>query len=107
MGYGYEVKEPNERKVEASRTYLRLASEISLPGSLLVNDIPFCKCSLPLGTGQVRRSFTLVRYVPEWLRWLSYKPLARYGYDLGQEVLHGPMEFVRESIVHILAFNDV
>ncbi|KAF8486347.1 cytochrome P450 [Russula ochroleuca] len=82
MGYGYEVKEPNERKVEASRTYLRLASEISLPGSLLVNDIPF------------------LRYVPEWLRWLSYKPLARYGYDLGQEVLHGPMEFVRESILN-------
>jgi len=45
--------------------------------------------------------FTLVRYIPEWLSWLSYKPLARYGYDLGQEVLHGPMEFVRGTIVSI------
>jgi hypothetical protein len=57
--------------------------------------------------GQFRRSSKLVRYIPEWLPWLSYKPLARYGYDLGQEVLHAPMEFVRETIVRILTFNDV
>ena len=57
--------------------------------------------------GQFRRSSKLVRYIPEWLSWLSYKPLARYGYDLGQEVLHAPMEFVRETIVRILTFNDV
>ena len=43
---------------------------------------------------EVRRSFTLVRHIPEWLPWLSYKPLARYGYDLGQEVLHGLIDFV-------------
>jgi hypothetical protein len=48
-----------------------------------------------------------VRYIPEWLPWLSYKPLARYGYDLGQEVLHAPMEFVRETIVGILTYNDI
>ena len=42
---------------------------------------------------------TLVRYIPEWLPWLSYKPLARYGRDLGQEAVYGPMSFVRESIV--------
>jgi len=47
---------------------------------LLVNDIP------------------LLRYVPEWLPWLSYKPLARYGHNLGNEVMNGPMKFVKESI---------
>ncbi len=40
-----------------------------------------------------------VRYVPEWLPWLSYKPLARYGYNLGQEGVYVPMQFVKESIV--------
>ncbi len=34
---------------------------------------------------------------PEWLPWFSYKPLARSGYDIG----HGPMQFVRETIVCI------
>jgi len=42
---------------------------------------------------------TSVRYIPEWLPWFSYKRLARYGFDLGQKVVHGPMKFVGESIV--------
>ena len=41
----------------------------------------------------------LVRHIPEWMPWLSYKPLARFGYNLGQEVIHEPMRFVKESIV--------
>ena len=48
-----------------------------------------------------RRSFTLVRHIPEWLPWLSYKPLARYGYNIGQEAVHGPLEFVKEAMVSI------
>lgn len=44
-------------------------------------------------------AFASVRYVPEWLPWLSYKPLARYGHDLWQEVMYGPLSLVRESMV--------
>ena len=43
MAYGYEVTEPNDRKVEASKTFLQITGETSLPGSLLVNDIPYCE----------------------------------------------------------------
>ncbi|KAH9952752.1 cytochrome P450 [Russula dissimulans] len=82
MGYGYEVQGPNDRRAIISRKMAQLASETTLPGALLVNDLPF------------------LRYIPEWLPWLSYKPLARYGYDIGQEVLNGPMIFVKESILH-------
>ena len=64
----------------------------------------FLSVSVVFELGQVLLSFILVRYIPEWLPWLSYKPLARYGYDIGQEVLHRPMEFVRESIVSIWTF---
>ena len=53
------------------------------------------------GNGNVRQSFIPVRYIPEWLPWLSYKPLARYGYNIGQEVLHGPMQLVKESMVSV------
>ncbi|KAI0273278.1 CyP450 monooxygenase [Russula aff. rugulosa BPL654] len=81
MGYGYEVKELNDRTVIAAKKMVQLMGEIALPGALLVNILP------------------LLRHIPEWLPWLSYKPLARYGYDIGQVVLHVPMKFARESIL--------
>lgn len=80
MGFGYEVKGLNDRKVSAAKKLVDLAGELTFPGALLVNDLPF------------------LRHIPEWLPWWSYKPLARHGYNIGQQVLHEPMQFVRESI---------
>ena len=50
MAYGYEVNEPNDPKVEASKTFLQITGETSLPGCLLVNDLPYCEYSLQFGT---------------------------------------------------------
>jgi len=80
IGYGYEVQGRNDRKVESARQVVQLASETVLPGALLVNNLPF------------------LRHIPEWLPWLSYKPLARCGHDLWQEVMYGPLSFVREDM---------
>ncbi|KAI9457532.1 cytochrome P450 [Russula earlei] len=82
MGYGYEVQGRNDRKIDVARKMARLGADTVLPGALLVNDLPF------------------LRHIPEWLPWFSYKPLARYGYDIGQEVLHAPMAFVKEGILN-------
>jgi hypothetical protein len=41
MGYGYEVQGPNDRRAIISRKMAQLASETTLPGALLVNDLPF------------------------------------------------------------------
>jgi len=30
--------------------------------------------------------------------WLSYKPAARAGYNAGQDVLHYPMQFVKDGL---------
>jgi len=98
MAYGYEVQGRDDRKVDIAREMVQLASEISLPGALLINNLPFCESS-PSSCGHSAEGFTLVRYIPEWLPWFSYKPLARYGHDLGDEVMHAPMSFVRESMV--------
>ena len=46
MGYGYEVKGLNDRKVQAAKKMVQLMGEIALPGALLVNDLPFCESSL-------------------------------------------------------------
>jgi hypothetical protein len=46
MGYGYEVKEINDRTVKAAKKMVQLMGEIALPGALLVNILPFCEFSL-------------------------------------------------------------
>ena len=48
MGYGYEVKEPNDRKVNAAKNMIQLTGATALPGALLVNDLPFREFSLVL-----------------------------------------------------------
>ena len=99
MVYGYEVQGRNDDKVNVAKEMASLVSETALPGVLLVNDIPLRKwASAVFGLLGLQR-FPIVRYVPEWLSWLSYKPLARYGHNLGNEVMNGPMRFVKESIV--------
>jgi hypothetical protein len=52
MGYGYEVKEINDRIVKAAIKKVQLMGEIGLPGALLVNILPCCESSL-VGIRQV------------------------------------------------------
>ncbi|KAI9431009.1 cytochrome P450 [Lactarius psammicola] len=56
------------------------AAEIFLPGALLINELPF------------------LRHIPAWLPYISYKPLAKFGHNLGLEMVYEPMRFVKESI---------
>jgi hypothetical protein len=62
MAYGYEVKEPNDRKVQASKAFLQITGETSLPGTLLVNDLPYREYSLQFGIGLARHSFIISQY---------------------------------------------
>jgi hypothetical protein len=80
---------------------------VKQPYQVPYSSMIFLSVSILSGIGQVQRSFMLVQYIPEWLSWFSYKPLARFGYNIGQEVLRGPMEFVREAIVSIWIFKDI
>jgi hypothetical protein len=107
MGYGYEVKDSSDPKVKTARKLVQMTAETIHPGALLVNDLPFCECSLCIREFLCSLFITPVKYIPESLSWLSYKPLTRYGQNLGQEALHGPMEFVKESIVSIWAFQEM
>ena len=49
MGFGYEVKGLHDRKVDAAKKLVDLAGKATFPGALLVNDLPFCTCSLVSG----------------------------------------------------------
>ncbi|KAI0301751.1 cytochrome P450 [Multifurca ochricompacta] len=82
MGYGYEVQGPDDRKIHAAQKLTKISREVTLPGALLVNNLPF------------------LRHIPEWLPWFSYKPLARFAYDIGQEVINDPIDFVKRGILN-------
>ncbi|KAF8258563.1 cytochrome P450 [Lactarius quietus] len=82
MTYGYEVQGRDDRMVQVAREISEMGTKTALPSDLLVNGLPF------------------LRYIPEWLPWFSYKPLARIGRDLTQEVMNEPIRFVRESMLN-------
>jgi len=82
MTYGYEVHGHEDRMIDAAKRMHKFGAEKILPGALLVNYI------------------SLLRHIPEWLPWLSYKPLARIGHNLGNQVLYPPLQFVKESILN-------
>jgi len=82
MTYGYKAQEHGDRILDAAQRLNKFAIETILPGALLVN---YLHC---------------LRHIPEWLPWLSYKPLARIGHNLGNEVLYPPLQFVKESILN-------
>jgi hypothetical protein len=97
MTYGYEVHGPDDRILNASKRMLEFGEKKVLPGALLVNYLPFrMKSRLFHDSMDLHTS---VRYIPEWVPWLSYKPLARIGYNMGNKVLYPPLQFVKESIV--------
>ncbi|KAH9986732.1 cytochrome P450 [Russula compacta] len=81
MTYGYEAQERNDRMIDASKTMNKFGEDRILPGASLVNHLPF------------------LRHIPEWLPWFSYKPQARIGREIGNQVLYPPMKFVKESML--------
>lgn len=46
MGYGFKVRELNDRPVVAAKNMIQLMGEIALPGALFVNIFTFCESSL-------------------------------------------------------------
>ncbi|KAH9986735.1 cytochrome P450 [Russula compacta] len=68
--------------IDAAKRMTKFGEERILPGALLVNHIP------------------LLRHIPGWLPWFSYKPLARVGHEIGNEVKYPPIQFVKESMLN-------
>ncbi|KAH9971777.1 cytochrome P450 [Russula compacta] len=79
--YGYDVKSYDDDLLVVLRKITELGGTV-LPGTVLVNEIP------------------LLRHIPAWVPWLSYKPEAQAGFDAGQVVLRYPMEFVRDGLTN-------
>src|SRR6266702_7940217 len=76
---------------------------LGLKGSFLVHcsSTNFLSvCSYLTSAQHTKLIITIpVRHIPAWLPYISYKPLAEFGRNLGQEMVYEPMRFVKESIV--------
>ena len=101
MTYGYEVKGRHDKKLDVSKRLNDLATTILLPGVLLVNELPFCMCSLAFAHHNKLITTYPVRHIPAWVPYLSYQPLAQFGRNLSRELLDGSLPFVKESMVGI------
>ena len=101
MTYEYEVKGRYDRKLDVSRQLSEFGSKI--PGSAsLINAFPFSVSGLSSAQHIELTNVIItipVRYIPAWVPYFSFEPLASIGRTLGQEVLYEPMRFVKESIV--------
>ncbi|KAI0060009.1 cytochrome P450 [Artomyces pyxidatus] len=80
IAYGYDVQSNDDKFVKTARDFVRMTQQAALPGSMLVNDLPFLK------------------YLPDWLPGTGFKVLAKKSCELGEEVINGPLEFVKEAM---------
>ncbi|KAH9967252.1 cytochrome P450 [Russula dissimulans] len=87
--YGYEAHGRDDVMIDAATKVNKFGIEHILPGALLVNDI------------------SLLRHIPEWLPWFSYKPLAHYGHYLGNQLLYPPIQFVKKSMLDGTALPSI
>ena len=42
MTYGYDIRGPDDKILDAGKKLSDIATKASLPGSFLVNELPFC-----------------------------------------------------------------
>ncbi|KAI0058422.1 cytochrome P450 [Artomyces pyxidatus] len=82
VAYGYDVKENDDPFVETGREFVRMIQETALPGALLVNDLPF------------------LRNLPDWFPGTGFKQLAKLSRKLGEEVVAGPLGFVKDAMAN-------
>ena len=100
LTYGYDLKD-DDRILEAPTGAAEILSPLLLPGGALVNNLPFCTSSnfiLPIIV--VSHSYdVLVRHIPSWVPYLSYKPLARTVRNLSERIRNEPIDFVKNALV--------
>ncbi|KAI0052445.1 cytochrome P450 [Auriscalpium vulgare] len=80
LAYGYDVESSNDKLLKSGHTAVDVVAVSLLPGALLVNILPS------------------LRHIPKWVPGLSYKPMAKYAFDVGQTSIYGPWNFVKNEM---------
>lgn len=99
LTYGYDLKD-GDKILEAPTGAAETLSPLLLPGGALVNHLPFCAISnFIFPTILVSHSYVLVRYIPSWVPFLSYEPLARTVRGFSERIRNEPIDFVKNALV--------
>ena len=88
LTYGYDLKEGDDMIAAPTQT-VEIMVQLLLPGAAMVNHShPVSHC----------QSFS-VKYIPSWVPWFSYEPLARTVRRLSQKTMNDPINFVKNAMV--------
>ncbi|KAI0061723.1 cytochrome P450 [Artomyces pyxidatus] len=79
INYDYDLKETGDRYLTLNKEVSTIATESILPGSTIVNNLPFLK------------------YLPGWLPGMGFQERAQRGLVLYQEMVNSPFDYVKEQ----------
>ena len=97
LTYGYDLKD-GDKILEAPRQNSKLLAPLTLPGAALVNHLPFCAVFDSIPCYNASRPCS-VRYIPSWVPYFSYEPMARIGRKLSKRIKNEPIDFVKNAMV--------
>ena len=98
--YGYDVSSENDRYIEIAEGAVKLVSDATVLGAMLINIIPACmpsflpffRCPLVLLT---------VQYIPEWFPGASFQRLARKCRELIFDMQTLPLDFAKRNMASL------
>jgi hypothetical protein len=97
LTYGYDLKEGDDM-IAAPVQALEMVVPLLLPGAALVNNLPFCASTFVAICILVAQSFP-VKYIPSWVPYFSYEPLAQTARRLSEKAKNDPINFVKKAMV--------
>ena len=102
--YGYDLKD-GDKLLEAPVQASGILNKLLLPGGALVNDIPICVAFYFILAMLVVSQVFSVRYIPSWVPYFSYKPVARRLRKLSERMRNEPIDFVKNALVCVPCSN--
>ncbi|KAH9987430.1 CyP450 monooxygenase [Russula vinacea] len=88
LTYGYDLKD-GDKMLEAPVQVAKITTPLFLPGAVLVNNLP------------------ILRYIPSWVPYFSYEPLAQIVRKLSVRVRNEPIDFVKNALRNGTAIHSL
>ena len=101
MTYGYEAKGKKDRKLVVPKLLTQFSGKYVQKNTWILNGFPFRMWSSLTSSNTKLNITILVRHIPAWVPYFSFRPVAEIGRAISQEMLYPPIRFVKESIVSI------
>ena len=100
LAYGYDLEDGDDF-MTAPIQATEIVSRVVLPGTVLVNHLPFCAFPYSIVPMMLVPCLTAlsVRRIQSWVPFLNYEPLIRKGKELSDKIRNEPIDFVKNAMV--------